>query len=88
MTRRAKDTRKATVYVERNGACIRVDDVPLADAPDALTEILDAFRVIAKKYPEVIPDLEPVGGGAAIDVTEDDWAESKTPKKRRLGFRP
>jgi hypothetical protein len=82
--RSALTGRKSCIVVERAGASIRVDDVPAKDAALVVAEILAGFRAISKKYPEVIPDLEPVGGSTcATDVRDDDWAEEG---RKRVGF--
>jgi len=77
--------RKATVCVERNGAFIRVDEVPADEAGVVLADILESFRALARKYPELILDLGSVPGGSPIDVTEDEWADEGR-GKRRVGF--
>lgn len=87
MTRRrsALANLKASVAVERAGAMIKVDDVPAAQAGVVLADILQAFRAIARKYPEVVADLDPVPGGYPVDASEDGWADESR-KKKRVGF--
>ena len=77
--------RKASVILERNGACIRVDDVPAAEAGLVLADMLEVFRLLQVKYPELVRDLEAIGGGPPIDVIDDDYAD-QSKRKRRLGF--
>lgn len=78
--------RKATVYVERAGAGIRVDDVPPAMAGVVLAEILNTFRELAKGHPELSEGPDTIPGGSPIYVPEDDdgWEERRRPRK--VGF--
>ena len=76
-------TRKATVAMERNGLTIRVDDVEADKAGLVAADLLMAFRLLRAKYPELIQELQPVGGGYPVDVVDDDWAEDG----KRAGFR-
>ena len=76
--------RKASVVLERNGAAIRIDDVPAAQAGLVLADMLATFRVLQKKYPELVVDLEPVNGGTPIDVVDDDWQDDS--RAKRVGF--
>ena len=73
----------ASVIVERNGAVLRFDNVPADDAPTVLAATLEAFRVLTKTYPELIPGPETVPGGTPIDVADDEWGENG---RKRLGF--
>lgn len=76
--------RKATVGVERNGAFIRIDDVPVTEAADVLRAILDEFRLIEKSHSELIRDMDAVPGGMPVDVQDDEWADEG--KRKRVGF--
>lgn len=75
--------KKAVVIVERCGAMIRVDDIPASEAGVVLADMLEVFRVLQKNYPELVVDLDPVGGGTPIDVDDGD-AELES---KRVGFR-
>jgi hypothetical protein len=75
--------RKATVVMERNGLSIRVDDVEADKAGLVAADLLMAFRLLRSKFPELIAELQPVGGGYPLDVTDDDWSE----EGKRAGFR-
>ncbi len=79
--------RKASVILERNGACIRIDDVPANQAGIVLGDMLKTFRLLEKKFPELIRELDAVNGGTPVDVTDDDYAEQGQQKRpRRVGF--
>ena len=78
------DGKKATVYLERNGLTIRVDDVPAETAGLVAADMLEAVRVLTANYPELIAELQPVAGYAPLDTREDEWAEEG---RRRTGFR-
>ena len=75
----------ATIWVERNGAGLKMEDVPASEAPLLLADLLAAFRALEKSFPEMIQDLGAVPGGAPIDVTDDDWADDGR-RRKRLGF--
>lgn len=75
--------RKATVLLERNGLTIRVDDVEADKAGLVAADLLMAFRLLRASYSELIQELQPVGGGYPLEVTDDDWAE----EGKRAGFR-
>lgn len=91
MTRKRKvepsllDGKKATVYLERNGLTIRVDDVPAETAGLVAADMLEAIRVLTTKYPELVSGPDTVPGGYPTSVTEDEWSEDG---RRRTGFRP
>lgn len=87
-TRKKKDPsllagKKAVVCLERNGLSIRVDDVDAASAGLVAADLLQAFRLLREKYPELIAELQPVGGGYPVEVRDDDWQDDS----RRTGFR-
>jgi len=69
MTRRrsALAGKRACVSVERNGASIRIEDVPAMECASVLASLLDAFRDLTSHYEELVPDLTPVPGGAPVD---------------------
>jgi hypothetical protein len=77
-------TRTAAVHLERAGLSVRVDGVPVSDVAEVAADLLDAFRLLRRAYPEVIADLGHVGGGTPVDVIDDDWAEEG---RGRVGFR-
>ena len=78
-------TRKASVYIERAGLSVRIDDVAPDDVAEVAAELLEAFRLLRQVYPEVIADLGTVGGGTPIEVVDDDWSDEG---RGRVGFRP
>jgi hypothetical protein len=73
---------KASVILERAGACVRVDDVPACEAFSVLAELLGAMRVAASVCPELVVELSPVAGYSPLDVNTDDIGA-----KRKMGFR-
>jgi hypothetical protein len=73
---------KASVILERAGACVRVDDVPACEAFNVLAELLGAMRVAASVCPELTVELSPVAGYSPLDVNTDDIGA-----KRKVGFR-
>lgn len=75
--------KKATVYVERNGAGIRIEDVPASQAATVLADMLEAMRALSAHYDELVVDLPPVPGGSPVEYT-DDWSGDS--RKRRVGF--
>jgi hypothetical protein len=75
--------KKATVYLERNGLTIRVDDVQADQAGLVAADLLMAFRLLRRKFPELISELQPVGGGYPVSVEDDDWSD----EGKRAGFR-
>jgi hypothetical protein len=79
------DGKKATVYLERNGLTIRVDDVPAETAGLVAADMLEAVRVLTTKYPELVTGPDTVPGGYPTPVTDDEWSEDG---RRRTGFRP
>lgn len=88
MTRKKREPsllagKKAVVLLERNGLSIRVDDVDADTAGLVAADLLMAFRLLRSKYPELIQELQPVGGGYPIEVVDDDWAEDG----KRAGFK-
>lgn len=92
MTRRAKAEtpsllagKKAAVSIERNGLSIRVDDVDAAVAGLVAADLLAAFRLLAQQFPELIQELQPIGGYSPLDVSADDWSEEG--RRKRTGFR-
>lgn len=85
MTKPDAAPRKASVYIERAGLSVRIDDVSPEDVAEVAADLLDAFRLLRHAYPEVIADLGTVGGGTPIEVVDDDWAEEG---RGRVGFRP
>lgn len=76
--------KKAVVCLERNGLSIRVDDVEADTAGLVAADLLMAFRLLRAKYPELITELQPVGGGYPVEVTDDDWSDEG---RKRTGFR-
>lgn len=76
--------KKATVYLERNGLTIRVDDVPAETAGLVAADMLEAVRLLTKQYPELIAELQPVAGYAPLETGDDDWQDDG---RRRTGFR-
>jgi hypothetical protein len=75
--------KKATVFMERNGLTIRVDDVDADKAGLVAADLLMAFRLLRTNFPELIDILPPVEGGYPIDVRDDEWAE----EGHRAGFK-
>jgi hypothetical protein len=75
--------RTATVFLERAGLSIRLEDVPADDVAEAAAGLLDAFRLLRQAYPEVVADLGSVHGGYPVEVVEDDWSEEG---RGRVGF--
>lgn len=75
--------KKATVAIERNGLTIRVDDVEADKAGLVAADLLMAVRLLRSTYPELIQELQPVGGGYPVEVTDDDWSDDG----KRAGFR-
>jgi hypothetical protein len=75
--------RTASVEVSRNGATIRLDDVPADQAGTVLGDLLTAFRILTKKHPELIVQLDAIGGGGALEVNDGDEYETK---EKRVGF--
>jgi hypothetical protein len=74
--------KKAVVCLERNGLSIRVDDVEADKAGLVAADLLMAYRVLRKTFPELIHELIPVGGGNPVEVTDDDWSDDG----HRVGF--
>lgn len=89
MTRRRKRSllagKSATVWIERNGVGLKMEDVPALQAPMILADMLAAFRALEKSFPELVRDLDPVPGGAPVDVTDDEWQDDGSGRKR-VGF--
>jgi hypothetical protein len=75
--------RTASVILERNGACIRVDDVPGTQAAVVLAQLLTDFRALQRRFPELIVDLGSVCGGPTVDVPEE-YEDAE--QRRRVGF--
>ena len=75
--------KRATVYLERNGLTIRVDDVEADKAGLVAADLLMAFRLLRDKFPELIAELQSVPGGYPVSVTDDDWSDDG---KKRAGF--
>jgi hypothetical protein len=75
--------KKASVYIERNGLSIRVDDVPAEEAGLIAADLVAAMRVLRQAFSELTPDLQPVGGYHPLDTMADDWADDG---RRRTGF--
>lgn len=73
----------ASVHLERNGLSIRIDDVPAAEAACVAFDLLEAMRLMTRFAPELVPDLNPVGGYSPLDTSADDWQQDD----RRAGFR-
>jgi hypothetical protein len=82
----ALEGKRATVYVERAGACIKIDDVPASLAGVALWQILRTFRELGRTHPELREGPDVVPGGVPIDVSEDEWADEGSVRPRRVGF--
>lgn len=78
--------RKATVCLERNGLSIRVDDVDADTAGLVAADLLAVYRLLTKTYPELIQEMQPVGGYTPVSVTDDDWQDDG--RAPRAGFRP
>ncbi len=74
--------KKAVVCLERNGLSIRVDDVEADKAGLVAADLLMAYRLLRQSFPELIAELQPVGGGYPLEVTEDGWADDG----KRAGF--
>jgi len=72
--------KRAVVRVERCGACIEVHDVEAAQAAAVLADMLEAFRALTAEFPELVPDLTPVPGGAPVDGDASDYGA------KRVGF--
>lgn len=82
MRRRSALTgKRACVSVERNGASIRIDDVPAGQSPEVLADLLEAMRALTEHFPELVVDLNPVPGGAPVDGDASEFGA------RRVGFR-
>lgn len=75
-------TARASVHVERFGAAVRVDNVPLSESFNVLRYLLAGMRVLNKQAPEITPVLPEVGGGEPIIVV-DDWFEGD---RGKVGF--
>lgn len=84
MKKRSEFTPPATVVVSvnRNGAEISAT-VEWGHAPAVLKALLDVFRETTKEYPELITELQPVGGGWTSYA--DDWSGCDRARKR-VGF--
>jgi hypothetical protein len=81
-SRSALTGKRATVWIERNGAGIRIEDVPASQAASVLADILEAMRALATHYDELVADLNPVPGGTPVDGDASDFGA----RKRRVGF--
>lgn len=77
--------RKATVWVERNGAGVRIEDVPATESAAVLADLLEAFRALTEHYSELVQDLTPVPGGSPVEYS-DDWQYEPGESRRRVGF--
>ena len=76
--------KKASIYIERNGLSIRIDDVAASDAGVVAFDLLQAMRLLQRTHGELVPDLGTVGGYHALSTIEDDWADDG---RRRAGFK-
>lgn len=76
--------RKARVCLERVGLSIVIDDVAAVEAGVVAAELLNCFRALGAKFPELREYPETVHAGTPIDVPDDDgWVEER---KRKVGF--
>jgi hypothetical protein len=75
--------KKASVYLERNGLSIRIDDVNAADCACVAYDLLQALRLLTRTHGELVPDLNPVGGYHALDTSDHEDYDGR----RRAGFR-
>lgn len=76
--------KKASVYLERNGLSIRIDDVDASECACVAFDLLLAMRTLTRAYGELVPELGTVGGYHALDTSDHDDYEGR----RRAGFRP
>jgi hypothetical protein len=76
---------KAEVAVERNGAFIKILDVPAEQAPEALEWLIKKIRSKQKQVPELIQQLEPCASDGAICFDEGD-DEFPDEVRKRIGF--
>jgi hypothetical protein len=83
----ALDSLKATVRLDMNGAQVEIGNVSASSAFVVLAEMLDARRDLLKKYPEILPILEPVPGGSIPYTEEDGFDVDPETGRRRMGFR-
>lgn len=78
--------RKASVAVERNGACISMSDVPAEQAGTVLGDLLKAFRLLSRDYPELIQQLDAIGGGSTTFVPDEYADDEGKAREKRVGF--
>lgn len=76
--------KNATVFMERCGLTIRVDDVQADQAGLVAADLLMAFRLLRKSFDELTECLPDVGGGTPIPFVDDEWAEDG--RGKRAGF--
>ena len=73
--------KRASVSVERNGAAIRIEDVPASQSAEVLADLLSVFRELTQHYDELVQELGTVPGGSPVDGDASDYGA-----KRRVGF--
>lgn len=73
---------KVKVTLHRQGLVMECDAVAWENAGECAARLLETFRTLTDRFPELIPELSPVGGGSPIEVRDDDDWESE----RRVGF--
>lgn len=83
MKKTFKPPATVSVSVHRNGAELSAN-VPWADVQLVLQSFLEVYRAATERYPELIVDLPPVGGGSVPYV--DDFSGDEGRKKKRIGF--
>ncbi len=71
------------VRVNRGGAEMSAT-VQWGVAPAVLMAMLDVMRGVQTQYPELLPELTPLTGGAQSFEDEGGWYD----RKRAVGFRP
>ena len=76
--------RKASIYMERAGLSVRIDNVAAESVGEVAADLLDVFRLLRQVYPEVIAELGSVHGGTPVEVTDDEWSDEG---RGRVGFR-
>lgn len=75
--------RKTTVVLSRNGATVQVEDVPSGETEKVMAGLLQMYRRLSKRFPELVVELGHIPGGTvATSVMDDEWAE-----EGRVGFK-
>ena len=80
---------KAVVSIHRNGLTIEIGNVRAVDAGLVAAELLRVVRTLTKPFPELVLDAGHLGGGAGIEVDdEDDGPDGSDPlvARRVVGF--